>query len=79
MWPILSKVMNILKGVIEGQARAVFNGRVWVAKDAQKINANQSNKNILLSDKAEVYTKPELEIYADDVTCAHGATVGQLR
>lgn len=69
---------ELFKGVIEGKGVAVFNGRVFVEKDAQKISANQSNKNILLSKTAEVYTKPELEIYADDVKCSHGATVGRL-
>jgi Fe-S cluster assembly protein SufD len=66
------------KGVMTDESRAVFNGRVLVAKDAQKTDATQQNKNLLLTDKAEVDTKPQLEIYADDVTCAHGATVGQL-
>ena len=64
------------KGIIEG--RAVFNGRVIVAKNAQKTDAQQQNKNILLSTKAEIDTKPQLEIFADDVVCSHGATVGQL-
>lgn len=66
------------KGVLNDHARGVFNGRVYVAKEAQQINAYQSNHNLLLSDNAEIDTKPELEIYADDVKCAHGATVGQL-
>ena len=66
------------RGVLNGQARGVFNGKVIVHKGAQKTDAAQNNANLLLSDTAEVDTKPELEIYADDVKCAHGATVGQL-
>jgi Fe-S cluster assembly protein SufD len=69
---------EIYKGVLSDQGRAVFNGRVVVHKDAQKIDARQNNDNLLLSRKAEIDTKPELEIYADDVACSHGATVGQL-
>jgi len=66
------------KGVLDGAARAVFNGKVIVRPDAQRTDAQQSNRNLLLSDQAEVDTKPQLEIYADDVKCSHGATVGQL-
>ena len=66
------------RGVLNDTARGVFNGRVVVHAQAQKTDAHQSNANLLLSDKAEVDTKPELEIYADDVKCSHGATVGQL-
>jgi len=66
------------RGVLNDHARGVFNGKVVVHKDAQKADAQQSNANLLLSDNAEVDTKPELEIYADDVKCTHGATVGQL-
>ncbi|QKE41266.1 MAG: Fe-S cluster assembly protein SufD [Ferrovum myxofaciens] len=66
------------KGVLEGSGKAVFNGRVRVALDAQKTSSRQSNHNLLLSDKAEVNTKPQLEIFADDVKCSHGTTVGQL-
>src|SRR2546426_723979 len=66
------------KGVLDGAARAVFNGKVIVRPDAQKTDAHQSNRNLLLSEGAEVDTKPQLEIYADDVKCSHGATVGQL-
>jgi Fe-S cluster assembly protein SufD len=66
------------KGILDGKSRAVFNGRVFVHRDAQKTDAVQSNKNLLLSPEARVDTKPQLEIYADDVKCAHGATVGQL-
>ncbi len=66
------------RGVLNDRSRAVFNGKVIVHKDAQKIEAHQNNANLLLSDDAEIDTKPELEIYADDVKCSHGATVGQL-
>jgi Fe-S cluster assembly protein SufD len=69
---------ELYKGVLYDKATAVFNGRVFVRKDAQKINAFQSNGNVLLSDDATVYSKPELEIYADDVKCSHGSTTGQL-
>ena len=66
------------KGILNGHARAVFNGKVVVAKDAQHTDASQQNKNLLLSANAEIDTKPQLEIFADDVLCSHGATVGQL-
>ncbi|HEV3468592.1 MAG TPA: Fe-S cluster assembly protein SufD [Pyrinomonadaceae bacterium] len=66
------------KGILDGRSRAVFNGRVFVRRDAQQTDAVQSNKNLLLSAEARVDTKPQLEIFADDVKCAHGATVGQL-
>jgi len=66
------------KGVLHGTGRAVFDGRILVEKDAQKTDAHLSNKNLLLSRNAEVDTKPSLEIYADDVKCSHGTTVGQL-
>lgn len=66
------------KGILGGDSRAVFNGKVRVMRDAQKTSAQQSNKNLLLSKNAEIDTKPQLEIDADDVTCSHGATVGQL-
>lgn len=66
------------KGVIDGRGRGVFDGRVVVHPDAQKIEAHQSNPNLLLSPHAEIDTKPQLEIYADDVKCSHGSTVGQL-
>ncbi len=66
------------KGILDGRSRGVFNGRVLVHPDAQMTDSEQSNKNLLLSRNAEVDTKPELEIYADDVKCSHGATVGQL-
>lgn len=69
---------ELYKGIINDNATAVFNGKIHVYKDAQKTNAFQSNRNILLSDEANIYTKPQLEIYADDVKCSHGATTGQL-
>ncbi|WP_407280228.1 Fe-S cluster assembly protein SufD [Aromatoleum evansii] len=69
---------ELYKGVLDEAARAVFNGRVIVRPDAQRSDALQSNRNLLLSEDAEVDTKPQLEIWADDVKCAHGATVGQL-
>lgn len=68
----------LYKGILAGRSRAVFNGRVHVLHDAQKISARQANHHLLLSDTAEVYAKPELEIHADDVQCQHGATTGQL-
>ncbi|BFM20574.1 Fe-S cluster assembly protein SufD [Gilvimarinus japonicus] len=69
---------EVFRGIIGDRARAVFNGRIHIHKDAQKTLAELSNKNLLTSNKAEVDTKPELEIYADDVRCAHGATVSQI-
>ncbi|TAK76239.1 MAG: Fe-S cluster assembly protein SufD [Gammaproteobacteria bacterium] len=68
----------LYKGLVENRSRAVFNGKLQVEKGAQKILAHQANHNLLLSPDAEVYSKPELEIYADDVKCKHGATTGQL-
>ena len=69
---------ELYKGVVYDKATAVFNGKVFVRPDAQKINAFQSNANVLMSDDASVNSKPELEIYADDVKCSHGSTTGQL-
>ena len=69
---------QLYKGILDGNARAVFNGKIFVREGAQKTDAKQTNKNLLLSDKARVDTKPQLEIYADDVKCAHGAAVGQI-
>lgn len=69
---------ELFKGVLDEGATAVFNGYIYVARDAQKTNAFQRNNNILLSDTAKVSTMPFLEIYADDVKCSHGATIGQL-
>jgi len=66
------------RGIIADEATAVFNGRIHIHPQAQKTRAELSNKNLLTSNKAEINTKPELEIYADDVQCAHGATVAQL-
>ena len=66
------------KGILHGRGRAVFDGRVLVAKDAQKTDAAMSNRNLMLSEQAEIDTKPQLEIYADDVKCSHGTTVGQI-
>lgn len=66
------------KGIFGDSATGVFNGRVIVNKEAQKTNAYQSNNNILISDKASINTKPQLEIFADDVKCSHGCTIGQL-
>ncbi len=66
------------RGIVTDFGKAVFNGRIHIHPDAQQSNADMSNKNLLLTNTAEVNTKPELEIYADDVKCAHGATVGQL-
>ena len=65
-------------GILDGRSRGVFHGRILVRPDAQKTDAKQTNKNLLLSDDAGVNTKPQLEIYADDVKCTHGATIGQL-
>jgi Fe-S cluster assembly protein SufD len=69
---------ELYKGVLDGKSTGVFNGKIFVRKDAQKTNAFQSNKSILLSDEATINTKPQLEIWADDVKCSHGATSGQL-
>jgi Fe-S cluster assembly protein SufD len=65
-------------GILDGQAHGVFHGRIIVHKDAQKTDAKQTNRNLLLSDDAQIDTKPQLEIYADDVKCTHGATIGQV-
>jgi Fe-S cluster assembly protein SufD len=69
---------ELFKGILDDQATAVFNGYIYVARDAQKTNAYQNNRNILLKPTAVVDTMPFLEIYADDVKCSHGATIGQL-
>jgi Fe-S cluster assembly protein SufD len=69
---------ELYKGIIDDKAQGVFNGKIWVRPDAQKTNAYQSNKNLLLSNEASMNTKPQLEIYADDVKCSHGTTTGQL-
>lgn len=69
---------QLYKGVFGGKSTGVFNGKILVDQEAQKTNAYQSSKNILLSPDAKVYAKPQLEIFADDVKCSHGATIGQL-
>lgn len=69
---------ELYKGIIEERSTATFNGKIYVRKDAQKTNAFQSNKNILLSDDGTINTKPQLEIYADDVKCSHGTSTGKL-
>jgi Fe-S cluster assembly protein SufD len=69
---------EVYKGILDDRSRAVFNGKVFVKPEAQKTDAKQTNRNLLLSDRARVDTKPQLEIFADDVKCTHGATVGRL-
>lgn len=69
---------EIYKGILDGHARGVFNGKIFVREDAQKTDAKQTNKTLLLSNDAQINTKPQLEIFADDVRCTHGATIGQL-
>ena len=69
---------ELYKGIIDGKSTATFNGKIFVRKDAQKTNAFQSNKNILLSEAGTINTKPQLEIYADDVKCSHGTSTGKL-
>lgn len=69
---------ELYKGILDDNASAVFTGRIYVHSEAQKTDAKQTNQNLLLSDSARATTKPQLEIYADDVKCTHGATIGQL-
>jgi Fe-S cluster assembly protein SufD len=69
---------ELYKGIMDGGSTGVFNGKIFVRKDAQKTNAYQSNKNILLGDRSSANTKPQLEIFADDVKCSHGCTIGRL-
>jgi Fe-S cluster assembly protein SufD len=69
---------ELYKGIIGEKSTGVFNGKIFVRKDAQKTNAYQSSKNILLSDDATINTKPQLEIYADDVKCSHGTSTGKI-
>lgn len=69
---------QLYKGILNGQSRVVFNGKIYVHPDAQQTNAYQLNKNLLMGDHCRVNTKPQLEIFADDVKCSHGATVGQM-
>jgi Fe-S cluster assembly protein SufD len=73
-----SQSNELYKGVMDDRAKGVFNGKIYVRPDAQKTNAFQSNRNILLSDTSTINTKPQLEIWADDVKCSHGCTTGQL-
>ena len=69
---------ELYKGILDGKSYAVFNGKIIVRQDAQKTDSKQTNKNLVLSDEATINTKPELQIWADDVRCTHGATIGQL-
>jgi Fe-S cluster assembly protein SufD len=69
---------ELYKGILDGKARAVFNGRIIVRLDAQKTDSKQTNRALLLSDEATINSNPQLEIFADDVKCTHGAAVGQL-
>ena len=69
---------SIARGVAGGKSVGRFEGMVYVAQDAQRTDAEQQNRNLLLSEKARIETMPQLEIYADDVKCSHGATVGQM-
>jgi Fe-S cluster assembly protein SufD len=69
---------EVYVGVLDGQAHGIFNGKVFVTPEAQKTDGKQTNRNLLLSDRARIDTKPQLEIFADDVRCTHGATVGRL-
>lgn len=69
---------ELYKGILDGKARAIFNGRIIVRQDAQKTDAKQTNRALLLSDEAQVNSNPQLEIFADDVKCTHGAAIGQL-
>jgi Fe-S cluster assembly protein SufD len=69
---------EVYKGILTDNSRGVFNGKIFVRQDAQKTDAKQTNKTLLLSDAAQIFTKPQLEIFADDVRCTHGATIGQL-
>jgi Fe-S cluster assembly protein SufD len=68
---------ELYKAILDDQARGVFSGKVLVRQDAQKTDAKQTNKTLVLSKRAQMNTKPQLEIYADDVKCTHGATIGQ--
>jgi len=77
MKPLCTSRLNY-KGILDGHSRAVFGGTVWVRENAQKTDALQSDKNLVLSPDAEVDSKPALFIYADDVKCGHGATAGNI-
>ncbi len=74
-----SQTSQLYKGLLDQSSKGVFNGGVYIAKDAQKANSEQLNKNLLLSSQAEINSKPQLQIYADDVKAAHGSTIGQLQ
>jgi Fe-S cluster assembly protein SufD len=69
---------EVYKGILDDRSRGIFNGKIFVRQDAQKTDAKQTNRTLLLSEDAQINTKPQLEIFADDVKCTHGATVGQL-
>jgi Fe-S cluster assembly protein SufD len=69
---------EVYRGILDGRAHGVFHGRIHVRPDAQKISAEQKNRNLLLSSQATINSKPQLEIYADDVRCTHGAAIGRL-
>lgn len=69
---------ELYKGIMDGKSSGIFNGKIFVRKDAQKTNAYQSNKNILIGEQSSANTKPQLEIFADDVKCSHGCTIGKL-
>ena len=69
---------EVYKGIYLDKSKGVFNGKIMVRPESQKIDAFQSNNNLLLSDESTIDTKPQLEIYADDVKCSHGCTIGQL-
>jgi Fe-S cluster assembly protein SufD len=73
-----SQSNELYKGILDEKSRAVFNGKIFVRREAQKTNAFQANNNVLLSNDATINSKPQLEIWADDVKCSHGCTIGQL-
>jgi Fe-S cluster assembly protein SufD len=73
-----SNSRELYKGILDGLCKAIFNGKIIVRPNAQKTNASQTNKNLILSDKGVIHTKPDLEIFANDVKCKHGATIGQM-
>ena len=76
--PRIAAAASSTTAILDGKSHGVFHGRIVVHKDAQKTDAKQTNRNLLLSDDAQIDTKPQLEIYADDVKCTHGATIGQI-
>lgn len=80
VWHNVSECVSsqLFKGILDGESVTKFNGKIYVAKDAQKTEAYQSNNNLLASETAKAFTQPHLEIYADDVKCSHGATIGSL-